>query len=76
LISQRPPRFVGAERASVNVSFGEGDLPNFVDGSKGFTIGVRRPEPKQDDFPGPGFYDPTLADKITKASSPSRSISK
>jgi hypothetical protein len=44
--------------------------------SKSFTIGVRRPGQKQDDFPGPGFYEPVITDKITKASSPNKSNSK
>lgn len=42
LISQSPARFQNG-KANDNCSFGEGGLPDFTDGSKPFTIGVRRP---------------------------------
>ena len=64
----RPHSF--AKGGDVNVAPGQyDDGKRFNSGVKGFKIGEKREQPIKDSA-GPGTYDPTLAEKLTKAKMP------
>ena len=70
-MSSSPPRpgtFAVGDPSMGPGQYGPGD-PNFANDVNGFTIGLKRPQ-TQDDTPGPGYYDPELADTITKPKTP------